>query len=117
MNLKIQFRTVVFVLLLMIFNRTNATHIVGGEIYYNYLGNNNYEIILDYYIDCLNGWGPAIADDSVAWFGFYNGNTNERIANLDRLARRTTPVRISDVNYNCIVSKPNACVDKYQYQK
>lgn len=109
-----------FVLLLALsFNITTsvqATHIVGGELYYNYLGNNQYEIIFDYYIDCLNGHPPVIAEDSVAWFGVYDGLTNERIEELDQLTSRMSPIRVSDVNYNCIITKPNACVDKYQYR-
>jgi gliding motility-associated-like protein len=34
---------------------TEATHIVGGEIYYDYLGGNNYKIHMKVYRDCING--------------------------------------------------------------
>lgn len=40
-----------------------ATHIVGGEIGYNCLGNNQYEIVLSVYRDCFNGAPDAIFDD------------------------------------------------------
>jgi gliding motility-associated-like protein len=93
-----------------------ATHIVGGELYYKYLGNDNYEIYFDYYIDCINGNAGAISSDRSAWFGVFEGKTNKRIASLDRRITRTNPVRVSDVNYKCIITKPNACVDKYQYK-
>lgn len=43
------------VLLLVSFISTNATHIVGGELYYTFLGANNYRITLKLYRDCLNG--------------------------------------------------------------
>ena len=33
----------------------HATHIVGGELNYRCLGNNQYEISLTVYRDCFNG--------------------------------------------------------------
>lgn len=109
-----------YCLLLTIFicfaSSTKATHIVGGELYYNHISGNNYEVVFEYYIDCINGYAPAIAEDSIAWFAVYDGKTNERISSLDRMANRAAPVRVTDVNYNCIITKPNACVDKYQYR-
>ena len=35
-----------------------ATHIVGGEIYYDNLGGNNYKIHMKVYRDCYNGIPP-----------------------------------------------------------
>ncbi len=35
-----------------------ATHVVGGEIYYDHLGGNNYKITLKVYRDCINGVPP-----------------------------------------------------------
>ncbi len=35
-----------------------ATHIVGGELNYKYLGNNKYEVRLTVYRDCINGVPP-----------------------------------------------------------
>ena len=45
------------ILLFVAFNVTNSfsTHIVGGELYYDHLGGNNYRITLKLYRDCLNG--------------------------------------------------------------
>lgn len=40
---------------LMLFADANATHIVGGELYYTFLGSDNYRITLKLYRDCLNG--------------------------------------------------------------
>ncbi len=42
-------------LLLLVFANANATHIVGGELSYTFLGANNYRITLKLYRDCLNG--------------------------------------------------------------
>ena len=35
-----------------------ATHIIGGEIYYDCLGNGRFKITLKVYRDCLNGQAP-----------------------------------------------------------
>jgi gliding motility-associated-like protein len=42
----------------LLFKVAEATHIVGGEIYYDNLGNNNYKINMKVYRDCLNGVPP-----------------------------------------------------------
>lgn len=43
-------------ILLMLFSfGMKATHIVGGEVYYDYLGNNDYRIVMKVYRDCING--------------------------------------------------------------
>ena len=38
--------------------KANATHIVGGELYYQCLGNDQYRITLNVYRDCYNGVPP-----------------------------------------------------------
>lgn len=48
-----------FVLLLFFFCKSaQATHIVGGEIYYDNLGGNTYKIHMKVYRDCINGVPP-----------------------------------------------------------
>jgi len=51
-----------------------ATHIVGGELNYLYLGNNDYQITLTVYRDCVNGNPAAIFSDSIASIGIFNMN-------------------------------------------
>ncbi len=50
-----------------------ATHIVGGELYYTYLGNNQYEIRLTVYRDCFNGV-PPFDDPAYVWIWDSNNN-------------------------------------------
>jgi len=50
---------------------SEATHIVGGELYYTYLGNNRYRIQLTVYRDCLYGVPPF---DAPATVGVWNSN-------------------------------------------
>lgn len=48
----------VITLLLSFFEGAKASHIVGGEIYYDYLGSNNYRITVTMYRDCLSSGAP-----------------------------------------------------------
>jgi gliding motility-associated-like protein len=50
-----------------------ASHIVGGEMYYHYIGNNQYEITLVVYRDCINGQAPY---DSPASLGVFDSQGN-----------------------------------------
>src|SRR5258705_815100 len=56
-NMKRRFPVIFFLLLLQTFSAW-ATHIVGGELNYRYLGGNNYEIRLTVYRDCATGIPP-----------------------------------------------------------
>ena len=49
----------------------NASHIIGGEISYTYLGNNQYQITMKIYRDCYNGQAPF---DNPAYYTIFNGN-------------------------------------------
>ncbi len=102
--------------LLLLLNMANATHIVGGEMTYKYLGSNQYRIRLDLYIDCLNGNPQAISSDATAWIGVWDGNTKRIISGYPVEVSRSGPSRIQKTNYNCIAIAPNACVDHYWYE-
>ena len=45
-------RKLLFLLLMHIVINVGATHIVGGVVYYEYLGGNRYKIIFEVYRDC-----------------------------------------------------------------
>lgn len=60
-------------LLLCVYISSNATHIVGGELNYKYLGNNRYAIELRVYRDCYTGV-PFF--DNPASIGIFNNTTN-----------------------------------------
>lgn len=49
-----------FLIILLAFSATfsRASHIVGGDMYYNYLGNNNYQFYINVYRDCLSSGAP-----------------------------------------------------------
>ncbi|MCW3084600.1 MAG: hypothetical protein JWP12_1966 [Bacteroidetes bacterium] len=62
-------KNIILLLFLTLFSfKTYATHIVGGEIFYDYLGANNYKITLKLYRDCYLGQAPY--DDPATIFIF-----------------------------------------------
>jgi hypothetical protein len=99
----------------MISMSLQATHIVGGEITYKHLNNDNYEVRLRLYIDCFNGSPDAIAQDLRANFSVFEGDSGKLLDLLSQSVLRSSPVRVSRTNYNCIKIAPDACVDAYDY--
>ncbi|MBL7811281.1 MAG: gliding motility-associated C-terminal domain-containing protein [Bacteroidetes bacterium] len=93
-----------------------GTHIVGGEITYQYQGSDKYKIRLDLYIDCLNGSSGAIQQDAKAWIAVFDGNTNQFLSQYTNEVNRQGPQRVQKTNYNCLAVAPNACVDHYWYE-
>lgn len=104
-------------LLFLLFQKVDATHIVGGEMTYTYLGNNQYKLRLDLYIDCINGNPQAVESDRNALFAIFYGNTRKMVPGYPVSVSRSGPQRITKTNYNCIAVQPNACVDHYWYER
>lgn len=102
---------------LMFFNESLATHIVGGEMTYTYLGNNRYKLRLDLYIDCINGSSGAIESDRTALFAIFTGSNRQMLSGYPVSVQRSGPERVTKTNYNCIAVQPNACVDHYWYER
>ncbi len=94
---------------------SSASHIVGGEVMYRYLGNDKYEVTLNLFIDCVNGIPGAIALDSIANMTVFRASDSSLLINYSKRVRRNMPIRITKLNYDCIALPPNACVDKYTY--
>ncbi len=94
------------------FARLHATHIVGGEITYRCLGNNQYEITLMVYRDCYNGipWF-----DNPARLGIYNANWN-LVQNLSLTyngSNDTLPIILTNP---CLTAPPDVCVNRAFYK-
>lgn len=102
----------IVLILLLLFNKASATHIVGGEIYYTCLGSNNYKITLKLYRDCFNGQAPF---DSPAFIGIYNssgGLVNTLSVNFVG-PNLIPPAVISP----CLVPPSNVCVEEAVYEQ
>ncbi len=89
-----------------------ATHIVGGELYYQSLGGDQYKIILKVYRDCLNGVAPF---DNPASIGVFNSSgslideillSNPTITNL--------PIIVTNP---CLQVPPVICTEEGIYEK
>jgi gliding motility-associated-like protein len=102
-----------FLLLLPISGR--ATHIVGGEMNYTCLGNDQYEITLTIFRDCYNGNPGAFFDDPAS-IGVFDGATNLLLQELlipfdTDLNDTLDPVLSSE----CFVAPPDVCVHTTTY--
>ena len=87
-----------------------ATHLIGGEINYRCLGNDNYEIYMTVYRDCING--VPYFDNPVS-IGIYDINNNllqDRRVFL--MADDTLPGFLDD---SCFLVPPVACVHRATY--
>lgn len=93
-------------------NEIRATHIVGGEMYYQCLGNNSYKITLKVYRDCYNG--QAQLDDPGNIF-VYNA-FNQLVDTIIVYGPPITLIPV-DLSNPCLVAPPNVCVQEGVYEK
>lgn len=95
---------------LFCFFEASATHIVGGELNYKYLGSNNYEIRLTVYRDCYVGVPPF---DNPASVGIFDSN-NQLLQTLEMTFRGldTLPPTINDP---CMIPPLDFCYEVTTY--
>ena len=94
------------------FQLAEATHIVGGEVYYDNLGGNNYRIRMKVYRDCFNGIPPF---DDPAFMTIFDKDDNV-ITTL-----QISPLSVITVpptnNSPCApTAASNACVEEAIYE-
>lgn len=89
---------------------TYASHIVGGEIYYKYQGNNTYNIKLFLYRDCSNPTNLLLAD-SVVISAYKKFNSDDVQFQAYRLKIDTLPITLN----NSCSQLPDVCVEKHTY--
>ncbi len=102
----------VFPLFCLCFFSSNvyATHIVGGELNYTYLGNDQYEIRLTMYRDCYNGVPPFDNPASIGIFDQFNNFVTELLVVFP--GSDTIP---STINSPCIIPPTNICYEHTSY--
>lgn len=107
-------RIFIFLMLLISFiisEEAKATHIVGGELNYQYLGNNLYRIWLTVYRDCYNGVPPF---DNPASIGVFDAGNNALI--FERLLTRNPSDTIPPtINSPCFIPPTNVCYERTTY--
>lgn len=89
-----------------------ASHIVGGEIYYDNLGGNNYKITLKVYRDCYNGIPPL---DNPAFISIFD--KNGAVVDTLRLPMISDIIIPPSINNACITILGNACVEEGIYER
>jgi gliding motility-associated-like protein len=100
-----------FFVILFFSSLANASHIVGGDIYYDYLGNNNYRFYITVYRDCLST--GAEYDDPLP-LGIYTQNSS---APYQTVYVPFPGSVILPVVFNnpCVIPPNNICVEKAVY--
>jgi len=89
-----------------------ATHIVGGELYYESLGGNQYKIILKVYRDCLNG---VALFDNPASIGVFN--SSGALIDDIRISNPTVSNLPIIVTNPCLQVPPVICTEEGVYEK
>ena len=91
-----------------------ATHIVGGNMGYNCLGNNDYELVLDVYRDCFHG-DPNAQFDDPAHIAIFDQD-GVLIMNVD-LPFMGDDTLTSNLIDPCLVILEEVCVHTSTYRK
>jgi gliding motility-associated-like protein len=88
-----------------------ADHLVGGEIYYECLGGDQYRITLKVYRDCYTVTGAPF--DSPAFIAVYNAGGG-LVANLSAPFTGSQQLAVT-VNDPCLQAPPDVCVEEAIY--
>lgn len=88
----------------------DASHIVGGDIYYDYLGNNNYRFTLSLYRDCFS---TGAAYDDPLYLAVYN-SSGFLIQNVPITFPGSTVLPVV-FNNPCVTPPTNICTEVAVY--
>ncbi len=96
----------------------NATHIIGGDLTYRSIGNNDYEVTLSVRRDCFNGDDAAPFDDP-AIIGIFDNNGNLK-SNLGENGIIIIPISHNDTLNETVTSEcgfigQQVCVETTKY--
>ena len=108
-------RNILAFLLMFLCFRAEATHIIGGNMYYDHLGGNQYRVTLVLYRDC----GPDNVNntgfDAAAQLAVYNSSgVQVTSANVNFAGEIPVPVELNDP---CLTAPPTVCVRTAVYQQ
>ncbi len=104
-------KTIVLILALISVFGAKASHIVGGDIYYDYIGGNNYRFYITVYRDC-NSTGAAYDDPLV--LTVYLQNSSSFLYNLSVPFPGSTILPVV-FNNPCVIPPTDICVEKAVY--
>jgi gliding motility-associated-like protein len=97
-----------------------ATHLVGGEFSYTYLGTNNqnvktYRIQLALFRDCQNGSNEALTNDQSGSFGLYSYDTKKFVW-ADSIKFLTSVIVPANFSNSCLTNAPTVCLSRMLFQ-
>lgn len=87
-----------------------ASHIVGGEVYYDYLGSNQYKISITLYRDCFSS--GAEYDDPLSLGIFTSSNVLLQNVLIPFTGSTNVPITFSNP---CVVPPNDICIEKTTY--
>ncbi len=106
-------KLVVSILLFFCTLTSYASHIVGGDIYYDYLGNNQYRFYVNVYRDCFSS---GAAYDSPLNFSVFRISNNSRFGDYEFAFNGSQPVP-TNFNNPCGTAPTNICTEISVYQQ
>ncbi len=119
---KKSFRSLLFLIFSLVFmtQDLSATHVVGGNLYYRCIGDNLFEITLEFRRDCFNG-SPAADFDDPASIGIFDPVTGEQLLsfgeNGELLPRFSTEDTLNEIlTSECQIIGEDVCVHSTIYR-
>jgi gliding motility-associated-like protein len=102
---------IIAILLVLNFAPLRASHIVGGDIYYDHVGGNNYQFTINLYRDCLST--GAQFDDPLPLGVFTASGNLIQVVNIPFPGSQQIPVVF---NNPCVIPPTNICTELATYQ-
>lgn len=102
-------RIILFLFIILTSAGLKASHIVGGEIYYDYLGNNNYRFFISVYRDCLSDGAEF---DNPLSLGVFNGSSLIQDIQVPFSGSSVVPPVF---NNPCVTPPTNICTEHSLY--
>ncbi len=113
-------KLIIFIIIIFGCFHAEASHIVGGEITYVCLGNNQYRFTINIYRDCRptnqGGGNPqALTSDNPAYISIFNGNGS--FFSFDSLFANSAGGSIVPLEFNnsCVNNVPTKCLNRMQF--
>ncbi|HHJ50807.1 MAG TPA: hypothetical protein ENJ88_07915, partial [Phaeodactylibacter sp.] len=106
-----------FLLLLSLSTNLHAAHIIGGEINYECLGDDNYRFYMTIYRDCAGGGAPfdgVIGAPFNATITIYQGDNEIPFTTINPGAPTITSIP-PDLSNPCLIAPPGVCVEEGVY--
>lgn len=99
-----------FLFVLLLPNTSRATHIVGGEVYYDSLGNNTYKVTFEIFRDCTPG--TSAFDNPLNYTIFYANGTIWSQFSVPANLIEQLPIVYDDP---CVTVPTDICVERAVY--